>query len=239
MESLNFTIINHDARNKFGLTWIEYGLCDLVYNLSNNPASENRWCYASKNTLANMLGISKQYVHKIIIKIIKLGLIERHSQTKYLKTTQLWFDTVIIKNTKDSKQSLLPVNKVYSDSKQSLLHEIYYKDNNNDTPPTPLGKKSKDFLSVFINSFNEKFKTNFQETDGRKKKLMLRRKKFTENQLIEAISNLSQSSWHTGGNDRGWRADPDFLLRSDEQIDKWLNPSKKKSVLDEKWSLSG
>lgn len=104
---INYTTINHIARERFSLTWVEYGLIDLIHNLSNSPESENRWCFASKEKLAEFLGISKRYVHKIINVAIEKGLIEKHPSTKHLRTTQLWFDIAIIK---DSKQSLLPVN---------------------------------------------------------------------------------------------------------------------------------
>lgn len=90
------------------------------------------------------------------------------------------------------------------------------KENNN--PQTPKGE-----LSVFLESFNEKFGTNYQETEGRKRKLELRRKKFSVEQIASALANLALSDFHRGKNDRGWHADPDFFLRSDEQIDKWLN----------------
>ena len=42
-------------------------------------------------------------------------------------------------------------------------------------------------------------------------------------QIKLATENLAASPFHTGTNDRGWKADPDFLIKSDEQIDKWLN----------------
>lgn len=126
-DRVNYTTINHIAREKLDLTWIEYGLVDLVHNLSNNPKSESRWCYASKQTLADNLGVTKQYVHKMINKMISKGLIEKNDETNYLRTTEMWYESIVLQ---DSKQSLLPVNKVYSDSKQSLL-PIYNNNNNN------------------------------------------------------------------------------------------------------------
>lgn len=78
-------------------------------------------------------------------------------------------------------------------------------------------------LSHFLKIFNSLFKSKYQETDGRKKKLATRLKIYTFDQIITALKNLSESKFHQGDNDRGWKADPDFLLRSDEQIDKWLN----------------
>ena len=83
-------------------------------------------------------------------------------------------------------------------------------------------------LQEYLNLFNELFGREFQSTTGRERKLKLRLQKFTLEQILEATRNLSKSKWHKGENDNGWRADPDFLIRSDEQIDKWLNTKSKK-----------
>lgn len=116
---LNYTTINHPAREGLGLSWLEYGLADLIYRLSNNPDSDYpNWCYASKETLASNLGITKQGLHKILNRLIFKGLVEKHPQTKHLKITIDWYETVEISS---SKQSLLGVNFVDKDSKQSLL----------------------------------------------------------------------------------------------------------------------
>lgn len=111
-----------------------------------------------------------------------------------------------------------------------------HKQNTNKTPLIQEYKniriKNKDiinpngFMSVFLNSFNEKFDTNFKDTEGRRKKLKLRLRTYSEEQILIAVENLSKSDFHVGNNDRGWRADPDFLIKSDEQIDKWLNYKK-------------
>jgi hypothetical protein len=52
---------------------------------------------------------------------------------------------------------------------------------------------------------------------------------FSFSDIIKALNNLARSEWHQGNNDRGWVADPDFLIRSDEQIDNWLNKTPPKS----------
>lgn len=76
---------------------------------------------------------------------------------------------------------------------------------------------------AFLEKFNLLFSSHYQVTSGRQKKFSLRKKAFSLEQIIQALENLASSPFHRGKNDRGWRADPDFLLRSDEQIDKWLN----------------
>jgi len=92
--------------------------------------------------------------------------------------------------------------------------------------------KNENNVNTYVSFFNEKFKTQYTATSGRENKLSQRLKKFTLEEILKAVDNLSQSKFHTGDNDRGWKADPDFLIRNDEQIDKWLNNSKKTQVKD-------
>lgn len=83
-------------------------------------------------------------------------------------------------------------------------------------------EKSKE-IDVFIDKFNECFGKSYKVTNGRTIKLKVRLKVYKMDQILKAVENLSRSPWHVGVNDRGWQANPDFLIRNDEQIDKWLN----------------
>lgn len=93
--------------------------------------------------------------------------------------------------------------------------------------PETKNQKLRD-VDIYVNRFNELFGTSFQVTEGRVKKLGLRLGTYSLSQLLDALLALSESKWHRGDNDRGWKADPDFLIRSDETIDKWLNSGSKK-----------
>jgi len=75
----------------------------------------------------------------------------------------------------------------------------------------------------YIARFNELFQSKYQVTNGRVKQITSRLEVFSEEDILKALKNLSRSEWHVGNNPRGWKADPDFLLRSDEQVDKFLN----------------
>lgn len=94
---------------------------------------------------------------------------------------------------------------------------------------TPINNKLKIINNItsntskYINTFNKLFNTKYTITNGRKEKLKTRLKTFPLKKILSALDNLSKSKFHRGDNDRGWVADPDFLIRSDEQVDKWLN----------------
>lgn len=157
-ETLIFININNITRKKLDLTMNEYCLCDMIYHLSNNP--KYNWCVMSKERMANELNLSKQSIHSLINKMIKKWLIEKDDKTNFLRTTQLWYDNVIIEkkdeqsnNFTDGKESLLDskesllgtVKKVYSDSKESLHNNNIYNNNYNNK-----------------NIYNENFQKNSQ-----------------------------------------------------------------------------
>lgn len=76
----------------------------------------------------------------------------------------------------------------------------------------------------FIKTFNELTRKQYRATDGLRAKYNTRRKTFSVEEIERAMRALVVSPYHTGKNDRGmYYATPEFLLRSDEQVDKWLN----------------
>lgn len=94
---LIYTTIMHGARKKLSLTCNEYCVADTIYHLSNNPSNKyGNWCYASKETIGEILGLSKQTVHKIVKKLLDEGLIEKHPITRHLKATERWYRIAVI-----------------------------------------------------------------------------------------------------------------------------------------------
>lgn len=91
-------------------------------------------------------------------------------------------------------------------------------------------KKEYPEIECYILEFNSLFGTAYKVTDGRTAKLKARLNSYSLDQIMQATLNLSKSPFHRGQNDRKWMADPDFLIRSDEQIDKWLNQGQVKEV---------
>ncbi len=88
---LAYTVTIHSIRKAFGLSPMEYMLCDMVYHLSNNKSSScTGWCYASRSRLAEELGLTKKAVIDMIERMIVKGLIERHPETKHLRTAHKW-----------------------------------------------------------------------------------------------------------------------------------------------------
>lgn len=100
--------------------------------------------------------------------------------------------------------------------------------NNNSNKGDTVSIPYTDLTKQFIEKFNQLFTSEYEYTEGRKTKLQARLKKYTFEQILSALDNLDKNPWNHGKNDRGWVADPDFLLRNDEQIDRYLNYKPKK-----------
>ena len=103
-EGLQYTIVNHQARKKLGLTMIEYCIIDSIYNLSNNPVYKG-WCRASLIYLAKFMGCDEKTVRRTKIKGINQDLLKipgdkEGVQDNRITTTQLWYDTVILDKTR-------------------------------------------------------------------------------------------------------------------------------------------
>ena len=97
-EILSHTIVLHQARKKLGITLLEYCIADSIYHLSNNPKSQiPGWCYASKQTIGNFLGVDSQVVWRHLTLLIDKRIVEKNQDNRqFLKTTSLWYDTVVL-----------------------------------------------------------------------------------------------------------------------------------------------
>ena len=114
MSNLIYTNIQHIPRKKWGLSLNEYAIADMIYHLSNNP--DYKWCIMTKRDMAEEIGFSKNWILKLIERLIELWLVEKNPQTKHLRTTQLWYDEFVTTG-KQSWPDL--VNKVDQLGKQS------------------------------------------------------------------------------------------------------------------------
>lgn len=99
-EEARYTLILHSARKQLDITINEYCLADTVHKLSGNRSTVPGWCYASKEHLGYNHGVSRQSIHNMINKLKEKTLIEVQDETGYLRTTDLWRDTVEILRTK-------------------------------------------------------------------------------------------------------------------------------------------
>lgn len=87
-----YTVINHVLLKQMAISSNEYIVLDIIYHLSN----DNDWCFASKQYIADCMGMSKSGIENIIHDLIKKSLlVSKDSTIKHLKTT----DKFLINNT--------------------------------------------------------------------------------------------------------------------------------------------
>ena len=99
-EEARYTLILHSARKQLDISINEYCLADTVHKLSGNRSTVPGWCYASKEHIGHSLGVSRQSIHNMINKLKEKALIEVQDETGYLRTTDIWRETVEILRTK-------------------------------------------------------------------------------------------------------------------------------------------
>jgi len=176
-----YTTIIHKVRIKLDLTCNEYCVADIIYHLSNNPSAKvSGWCYASKETIGNYMGLAKKNIHLIINKLIEKNIIIKDEQTRWLKTTSLWYENVIIEKMKFNNEESLPIvtkgyygqeRKVTPHSNESLHNNNIYNNINNSIVTTEKNYTDQD--EQLTNLLYEKVKENYSflidnKTDNQK-----------------------------------------------------------------------
>lgn len=134
-----FSIIYHSFRIKNDLSMNEYVLCDMIYHLSNNKNSTvNGWCFASKQHLADTIGISKRATFDMIKRLLSNNFLEINEENNQLLRTSSKWEKVYLtnslqfgeetspsaqKNTKNKLTSNLQIGEETSPTIQNLHHE--------------------------------------------------------------------------------------------------------------------
>lgn len=93
-----------------------------------------------------------------------------------------------------------------------------------DDKPDPILEQVKEFHAYYCHRWRQVFPRGPRLLPGRIQKIRARLKTFTLDELKQACDNLYQSPFHRGHNDQNKPYGTiDYLIRSDEQIDRWLN----------------
>lgn len=155
MARINYTTINHEARARLGLTINEYCVYDLIHNLASNPKNiQMGWCYAKKETIADYLDLGRATVFRAIKKGLKIHLLEKHpEQPAFLKSTNDWYDSVMIKVESQNETASINMRQTPSQSetkphlKMRLNKDIENNENDN-TEIVNLKRSTKGIVSI-------------------------------------------------------------------------------------------
>lgn len=123
------SVVRYRTREKLDISIAEFCFLDIVYNLSNNPQSKHPgWAYASNAYYEKLLGIGERGLQKMKNRMIKRGLLERHSITKqFLRTSMTWYRVHVMGM--DPEQSSPP-----TPNKVRPAHELSAPNIHRDTP---------------------------------------------------------------------------------------------------------
>jgi hypothetical protein len=183
-----YTTIIHSVRIDLNLSCNEYCVADIIFSLSNNPDSKiHGWCWATKKTIGEFLGIGESGIKQIIKRLITKGMVEKDEETRYLKTTSLWYNSVVLERLKmknirqgtkypEGVQSTLRGHKVPSQRAQSTLqhraqstynNNKINKHNNNNILNTKVFNSNLNDLIDKFKSVNPSFKKLFSNKTQR------------------------------------------------------------------------
>lgn len=84
---LEFNVVYHPLRKKIDTDSNGFVLLDAVYHLSFNHLNQTGWCFASKPTLAEIVGVSRPTIFRYIEKFVEQGWLVRQDGTGYLRTS--------------------------------------------------------------------------------------------------------------------------------------------------------
>jgi hypothetical protein len=204
--------------------------------LANNT-EDGEVKYINESKLLTLAGIDVQED----LWNIATGVLERFRDLNMVELTGFSIIVINFKKRQEINLSDAERAKNYRERKKSDVRHTPSRDDrharidkNRIEKNTKENKTKEKETLAFIEKFNTFFGTSYQVTKGRDEKIKARLENFTMDQILQALANLSRSPFHRGNNDRKWVADPDFLIRSDEMVDKWLNastPSKPKRTI--------
>lgn len=104
---MRYTTILHEPRKMLKISMNDYCIADCIYHYANNPKNPAAgWCFASKQHIAEQIGITKAWAIKSIQTLEKLGLVVKSEDGRMLKTTEKWYQAVILKDYSDGIESI-------------------------------------------------------------------------------------------------------------------------------------
>lgn len=210
MNSDNYVIIHGWMCNELNLKGND--LLVYAYIFSYSRDGQNK-CYSNLDTIAKTFNISKPTVIKSIKNLVDSGYIIKHIHKDITKTNSYEHNVDVVKNLYSHSKESLPQR-----SKESLLNNniLISKDisnNKNDIDNKEIEWFLKNYHDICV-SLPKVMKLS----DKRKKAILKILNTFSKDNILECFEKIEQSDFLKGINERGWKADIDFILREDKFI---------------------
>lgn len=223
MPEKNYSVsYNVDLAKQYGIP-----VAVLVFNVryfsaTHNADGDGNEYYHSMRAIAEATGLSYRQVRDAAKKAQEAGLINVRQgfiPGTNNKTT-FWAS--------NSQNGDSEVNKTATSEVNKTATSYIYK-NKRDKTKREIGKGEKALsndLERVYSHYLERFGTTagrYKLTDKRKAKLRARLADCGADMICEAIDHARDDYWYNGDNQRGWKADLDFIIRSYENVEKLAN----------------
>ena len=171
-------------------------------------------CVASNAYFIKFFKVSESTITRAITHLKELGLIESSFDGR-VRTLR------VVKLTRQSSQIDEGINiSNNSDTKSNNTNkqqELFNTNNINNKEVLEVRKSGQWFVDTY-NSICVSLPKCVRLTAKRSKGISNILKKFTEDEILEVFTNLENSDFCKGKNDRGWRASIDFILNEDKFV---------------------
>lgn len=196
----------------------------LVYNVryftALNEADGKGDYYHSMKAIAEASGLSYCQIKAAAKKGKEAGLIDYHTGYKPGTTERTTYWEPIKQLSESTKIDPSDGTKI------ALSSYINNKDINTKESPRKGEKEPSSDLERVYNHYLDRFGTTagrYKLTDKRKTKLRNRLADCGAEMICEAIDHAREDYWYNGDNQRGWKADLDFIIRNYENVEKLAN----------------
>ena len=218
MKSDNYVVIFGWMCNELNLKGTDLLVYALIYGISQDGKSKFS---AGRNYIAETFNVSLPTVDKALQNLIDQNLIIKEP-CKNQSETDKYFANI------SSKETLLPEN---ISSKETLPYK--YRDNTNNQQSLFTNNSNKEDLEVrkretmsekvqwFIDRYNEicvSLPKCIRVTAKRSQAIVKILNKYSTEDILTVFQNIEDSDFCRGRNDRGWKADIDFILREDKFV---------------------
>lgn len=215
MPEKNYSVsYNVDLAKQYGIP-----VAVLVFNVryfsaTHNADGDGNEYYHSMRAIAEATGLSYRQVRDAAKKAQEAGLI--NVRQGFIPGT-------------NNKTTFWASNSQNGDSEVNKTATSYIYKNKRDKTKREIGKGEKALsndLERVYSHYLERFGTTagrYKLTDKRKAKLRARLADCGADMICEAIDHARDDYWYNGDNQRGWKADLDFIIRSYENVEKLAN----------------
>ena len=172
--NIRYTNIQHTARKRLRISFMEYAVCEGVFFKQSDPTSlESGWCTVPRHEMAAFYDLSERGLYKLINRMIDKGILKKNSKG-YLKTTSVWFKNAVSNAEQSSDDTM---NKVPIDT------ELSSDSNLNKVPTNP--EQSSDTL--YNNKNNNKNSNNNKRKNVREEETKVLKSKNFKKPSIEEL----------------------------------------------------